>query len=96
MTTITLKQLDDAREPACVGQRAIFMHLFGASVQVSVKLAEKHAQDFDFDWAARNLLSRAGLEKYEKARLALWADYDKARAPLFAKLYLEEKARERK
>jgi 6-phosphofructokinase len=41
---------------ACLDQIALFKRLFGSEVVVTVELAVKHADDFDFEWATDNLL----------------------------------------
>jgi hypothetical protein len=81
---------------ACTEQVEKFKELFGAqTIDVTVELCVKHAQDFDWDWAADNLLPEtlraeyyakaAPLEaKYEAKRAPLWAEYDAKIAPLEA------------
>ena len=62
---ITRKML--RQQHACPNQVARFQELFGDAVEVTVDLAVKHAQDFDWDWAARSLLSAAGYSAYDAA-----------------------------
>ena len=63
---ITLEML--RQKHACRDQVARFKELFGDAVEVTVELVVKHAQDFDWDWAARSLLSAAGYSAYNAAR----------------------------
>jgi len=51
---ITLTQLRKAG--ADKRQTDLFKELFGESVTLTLDLARKHAQDFDFGWIAGNLL----------------------------------------
>ena len=75
---ITLKML--RQQHACPNQVARFQELFGAKAAVTVELAVKHAQDFDWDWAARSLLSAAGYSAYNAATAAAERAYDAAMA----------------
>ena len=79
-STITLAQLSDA----CSAQRDLFKQTFGEQVHLTLELAEKHAADFDFDWAAQTLLPRALLAEYERQKAPLWAEYERQEAPLWA------------
>jgi hypothetical protein len=78
---ITLEML--RQKHACRDQVARFQELFGAKVAVTVELAVKHAQDFNWDWAAWSLLSAAGYSAYiaamAEALLAYAAATDEAR-----------------
>ena len=85
---LTLKTLK--RKGACIDQLELFEATFGKSAEVTVELAVKHASQFNFGWAACNLLTAAALAEYEKARAAARAAYEKARAAAFAEY---EKAR---
>ena len=73
---ITLEML--RQKHACRDQVARFQELFGDAVEVTVELAVKHAQDFDWDWAARSLLSAAGYSAYIAARAEAKRTYDAA------------------
>lgn len=63
MATVTLGLL--AELGACGSQRREFENLFGnESVEVTPELCEKHAETFDWDWAARNMLTREQFREY--------------------------------
>ena len=79
---VTLKQLD--KLDACTGPRNLFEKLFGASVEITKDLCLKHASDFDWAWAADNLLGASARAEYDKACASAWAEYDKACASAFA------------
>ena len=79
-STLTLAQL----RAACKEQRVLFNRTFGEQVHLTLELAEKHAADFDFDWAAQTLLPRALLAEYERQKAPLWAEYERQEAPLCA------------
>jgi hypothetical protein len=51
---------------ACADQRVLFRKLFGRSVLVTPELCAKHAQVFNFHWAARHLLSAPAQAEYER------------------------------
>ena len=86
---ITLKTLK--RLGACSAETAKFKALFGESVELTRELCVKHAQDFSFGWAARNLLSKAGCAEYEEKLAAIYAEYEEKRAPIDAE-YREKRA----
>ena len=70
---------------ACSDQADQLFELFGdKTVKVTRALCIKHAADFDFDWAARNLLPTPALVEYEKVRAPAWAEYKKVEAPALA------------
>ena len=92
-----LKALTDLG--ACAGAVKVFRKRFGESVRVTEALCIKAAQDFDFGWAARHLLSESAwadyrrvtapaLADYERVKAAAWADYERVKAAAFAKGYL--------
>ena len=83
-STITLAQLSDA----CRAQRDLFKQTFGGQVHLTLELAEKHAADFDFDWAAQNLLPRVLLSEYKRQEAPILAEYERQKACLFTTLYL--------
>lgn len=58
---------------ACTDQGELFERHFPNGVEVSEALCLKHYQDFDWDWAADNLLSDAAQEEYNKARAVAFA-----------------------
>jgi hypothetical protein len=62
---------------ACTSQTDLFKERFGESVEITETLCEGVATLFDFDWAARNLLTAPA-----------WAEYQRVRALAFAKLYI--------
>lgn len=76
---------------ACAGKVKLFAELFPHGVTLTKALCVKHAQMFDFDWAARNLLTKKQLAKYEKIQgpalssNSLWTEYKTARAIAFYK-----------
>ena len=87
---LTLKRLKGAK--ACNEQVILFSTCFGKQVEVTEDLALAHASDFDWDWAARNLLDAPARAEYDKVRATAqaeyykacataWAEYDKACAP---------------
>lgn len=49
---------------ACLQQQDEFEFLFGKSVEVTVELAARYAETFDWDWAAGALLSDNGCEEW--------------------------------
>ena len=85
LTASTLEQ-----KHACVAAIGLFRKSFGEAIEITPELCAEHAQDFDFDWAARHLLSAPALAEYEKARAPALAEYEKARAPAFGRLYNSE------
>ena len=89
--TLTLATL--VRKGACREQREKFAKLFGKSVEITEALCAEHANEFNWDWAARNLLSASAsaraaydaavapaLAAYDAAMAPAWAAYDAARA----------------
>jgi hypothetical protein len=80
-----------ALEGACKPQRVKFKKLFGKKVIVTEELAIKHAQDFDWGWAANSLLSATAWVKYKRVRAPAREEYDKANATAWAK-YSKAKA----
>ena len=75
--TITKQQLEGLE--ACEDQVEEFERIFGDSVTFNslreIKLAaKKHAQVFDWDWAAEFLLSAPFRAEYNKARATLLAE----------------------
>ena len=82
MTHITLKMLQDAG--ACHDQVVLFRKHFGRSVDVTRERCVEFADVFDWDWAARRLLSAPALAAYDAARAPALAAYHAARAPALA------------
>lgn len=62
---ITLAQLE--RHGACSEYRGRFEETFGLSAKVTLELALKHADRFDWSWAADNLLTSANSRTYYQA-----------------------------
>ena len=75
---ITLKQL--RRLNACEDQVLLFERFFGTGIEVTEALCLAHAQDFDWNWAAYNLLSPSAREAYGEARALARKAYDEALA----------------
>jgi hypothetical protein len=69
---------------ACQDQIDLFAQLFPDGVHVTVEAAVAVAGQFDWDWAARNLLSKKGMAAYEAAKAPAWAAYEAAEAPAWA------------
>ena len=76
---ITVERLKRLR--ACKAQVARFAELFPDGVEVTEELCIQHAQDFDWRWGSRNLLSPLALAAYDNAVAPAWVDYKKAVAP---------------
>ncbi len=66
---------------ACAVQAHKFRALFPEGVVLTEALCVAHAGEFNFAWAACNLLSATALEAYEKACAPAWEAYEKTRAP---------------
>ena len=75
---ITLRQID--AKGACQDQRDKFKEIFGSQVEVTLDLCIKHAQDFDFNWAANHLLSSTARAEYARVRAPAWAEYERVTA----------------
>ena len=69
---------------ACADQLALFELTFGNSVIVDVELCQRVASQFDFDWAARNLLSAPASAEYERVTAPASAEYERVTAPALA------------
>lgn len=70
--TISAKLLKDKH--ACPEQVRLFRKFFGdRSVTVSEALCLKHAKDFYWDWAAKNLLPAPAWEAYQQAKARAFA-----------------------
>ena len=72
---------------ACSAQVKTFKALFGGSVEVTPELCLKMAAEFDWNWAAENLLTAAALAEYDKATAATRAEYYKVNAATWAEYY---------
>jgi hypothetical protein len=75
---LTLQQLVDL--DACVDQVDLFRRTFGDSVDVTPDLCERHAAEFDWEWAAQKLLTASA---YQAAKRPLWEVYKAAEQPLW-------------
>lgn len=75
---ITLAQLEQIR--ACKSQVHRFEALFGTEVIVTPEAAVAVADQFDFSWAAKHLLSPAGYEALDEATAPARKAYDEAMA----------------
>ncbi len=89
---------------ACSSQLKLFKELFPEGAPMTVEAAVSVASKFDFDWAAKKLLSKGGYKAYEEAKVLLWKAYEEAKAPLlkayeeaeaklFAELYIKENSK---
>ncbi len=79
---MTKQMLIDA--DACAEQVDLFEEIFGDSVIVTVKRAEKVAALFDWEWATR-LLDRQGRAEYARVTAAAGAKLNRVEAAAFAK-----------
>jgi hypothetical protein len=85
MARITIADLDGTRgKRACSDYRNVFRDLFPDGVEVSVPMAVRFADQFDWDWAAENLLSAAASTEYDKVRAPAYAEYEKVTAAAWA------------
>ena len=75
---ITLRKLKAKR--ACQVQLDKFKELFGSKVEITLELCIKHAHDFDFNWAADNLLSASALAEYQRVTAPAWTEYNRVTA----------------
>ena len=82
MRTLKLSQIEEA--DARCDQVELFEELFGSEVEVSISLARKHYDKFDWNWAANNLLSVSAWAEYKKVEVSAWAEYKKVEAPALA------------
>jgi hypothetical protein len=71
--TLTLQTLID--KDACSGQVKLFRAKFGEAVEVTESLCRSVAGEFNWDWAAHNLLSKNSLDDYRAKCNALDDDY---------------------
>ena len=69
---------------ACEIQVRRFEDLFPNGAEITSELCVKHARDFDWSWAAKNLLSPDKYADYKDKRAPLLADYGAKRAALYA------------
>ena len=86
---------------ACAPQVTRFRELFGdGPAPMTVEAAVAVASEFDWDWAAVNLLSAPAWKLYDETRDAAWKLYVETRARVYdetcdaaRKLYVETCAR---
>ena len=76
---ITLAQLK--KLGACEDQVALFRNNFGEEVEATEALCVKHAQKFNWNWAANNLLSAPARRAYDEAMASAQQAYEEATAP---------------
>ena len=87
---LTLETLKSKK--ACNEQVELFQKMFGDSVEITPELCIKHAKYFYFNWAAKNLLSNAALNKYNAEKNAAWEKYDAERNAAYDKYNAEKNA----
>ena len=80
--TLTIKDLRVAG--ACEKQVKLFEQHFGDGGTVTLAKVRKVASLFDWNWAARYLLSPARRAEYERVRDSALAEYERVRAPALA------------
>ena len=85
MTELTYVRLKKLR--ACKSALDRFQHFFGDSVDVTEALCLSYSQDrdFNFDWAAKNLLSALDRAKYRRARASAHVEYSRIENMALAK-----------
>ena len=83
---VTLKQLK--RLNACKDQYDLFASLGLDGVEITGELCIKHAQDFDWNWAAHNLLRKPYREAFDLATKPHWEVYFLATEPHWIAYYL--------
>jgi hypothetical protein len=79
MMKITSKLLRAKR--ACKAQVDLFKALGGDTLELTEALCVKHASEFDWAWAADNLLSAPAWAEYDRVRASAGAEYDRVVAP---------------
>ncbi len=79
---LTLQKLVELR--ACEKQRIIFAEHFGTEVEVTEGLCEKFAGDFNWGWAAQNLLIALARGEYNRTRASAQAERKRTSAPALA------------
>ena len=78
---------------ACADQRQRFANTFGKSVDVTPELCMSVADQFDWVWAVRRLLSPEAQAEYDRVCAPALAEYKRVRAPAQAE-YERVRARE--
>ena len=69
---------------ACQGQVDLFAATFPDGVQVTEDVCFAVCLDFDWDWAAVNLLPPEALAEYNAKDAPIWAEYEAKRSPVWA------------
>ena len=69
---------------ACSKQVALFRKHFPRGGVVTLAKVMEVAEVFDWDWAAKHLLTPAATAEYDRASAAAWDEYKRARAPALA------------
>ena len=82
MPKLTSRKLELLR--ACSSQVALFKELGGDTKEITTALCIKYADQFDWNWAARHLLSPPAWAEYERVRAPAWAEYKRVEAPVWA------------
>ena len=85
MKTVTLEQLRSLG--ACSSQLKKFEEYFGSKFEVTEVLCVAHAHDFDWNWAAYNLLTASALTAYERVRAPARTEYQRVEALAWAEYY---------
>jgi hypothetical protein len=79
---LTLQTL--VQKGVCPSQRKLFKKLFGNSVNITPELCAGVAKQFNWDWAAKYLLSAKAWAAYTAASATACAEYRAAIAPAWA------------
>ena len=66
---------------ACSEQLEKFKELFPKGVVLTEALCIKHANEFDWDWSAENLLTPTARKLYDETRAPAWTLYVETDAP---------------
>lgn len=89
ITLATLKQAG-----ACATQRELFNELFPngspSTKRAALAAARRYADQFDWDWAARTLLSTSAQQTYESAHTPARQAYESARTSAFVNAWFTE------
>lgn len=75
MRTLTLAKL--VEKSACIVQRDLFRRHFGDSVKITQDTVKSVASDFNWKWAAENLLSVEGYKAYRNRQTRISKAYNK-------------------
>ena len=89
MKTITIDMLYAL--DACQTEVSRFIHLFGQSVEVTPEACAAVAGQFNWTWAAFNLLPSPLWDEYARQHAPLWDEYDRQHAQLRAE-YVRQRA----